>query len=213
MARASNFIGTKWTPGLAYVVGLFASDGNLSPDGRHLNLTSKDKELAVIAQTVLKLTNKIGRKGRGRSTHKNYYVLQFGSKQFYSFLLGIGLTPAKSKTIGAIKIPDKYFGDFIRGCFDGDGNISEISHPESKHLQLRFRIFSASPTFLLWLLAKHKQLWHIGGGWIYVDKKKSVGSVAYGKQDSIRILKHIYKNRGRCYLKRKYAVAAKYLGE
>ena len=28
----------KWTPDLAYVVGLIASDGYLSKDGRHISL-------------------------------------------------------------------------------------------------------------------------------------------------------------------------------
>ena len=202
-----------WTHELAYAIGLLNSDGNLSPSGRHINLTSQDKEIPEYVRDIFSINNKIGRKGRGGSDIKKYYVLQFGSKQFYAFLLKIGLTTAKSKTLGAIDVPDKFFGDFMRGCFDGDGNISETVHQESKRLQLRFRIFSASPKFLKWLLAEHRRLWHIKGGWIYTDKKKSVGALCFGKKDSIEILECIYRYKSKYYLRRKYAIAVKYLGE
>ena len=33
----------KWTPELAYIVGLITTDGCLSSDGRHLTFTSCDK--------------------------------------------------------------------------------------------------------------------------------------------------------------------------
>jgi hypothetical protein len=213
MAKPSKFISVVWTHELAYAIGLLTSDGNLSPDGRHINLTSQDKEITEYARDIFAIDNKIGRKSRGGSRIKKYYVLQFGSTQFYTFLLKIGLTPAKSKTLGPLTIPNKFFGDFIRGCFDGDGNINEAIHPESKELQLRFRISSASLTFLKWLLAEHRRLWHIKGGWIYTDKKKSVGMLCFGKKDSIEILKRIYRYKSQYYLRRKYAVAAKYLGE
>lgn len=213
MGRPSKFIDVTWTHDFAYVIGLLTSDGNLSPDGRHINLTSQDKEITEYARDIFAIDNKIGRKSRGGSAVKKYYVLQFGSVQFYAFLLSIGLTPAKSKTLRSVNIPDKFFGDFMRGCIDGDGNISEITHPESRHMQLRLRIASASPVFLKWLLAEHRRVWHIKGGWIYIDKKKSVGSLCFGKRDSIKILQYMYQHKSQYYLRRKYSIALKYLGE
>jgi hypothetical protein len=41
----------------------------------------------------------------------------------YDALLTIGLTPAKSLTLGPLAIPDDYFPDFFRGCIDGDGSV------------------------------------------------------------------------------------------
>jgi len=213
MARLSKFINVEWTHEFAYAIGLLASDGNLSSDGRHINLTSQDKEITEYVRDIFALDNKIGRKARGGSDIKKYFVLQFGSKQFYSFLLSIGLTPAKSKTLHSVDVPARFFGDFMRGCVDGDGNISESVHPESKHTQLRLRIASASPEFLKWLLAEHRRLWHIKGGWIYRDKKKSVESLCFGKKDSIEILRRMYEHKSQYYLKRKYKIAVKYLGE
>ncbi len=95
-----------WSAHLAYVVGVFASDGNLSPDGRHLNVTSKDKEMTETIRDLLVLDNKIGRKARGGEKEKKYPVLQFGDVNFYEFLLSIGLTPAKSKTLDNVVIPE-----------------------------------------------------------------------------------------------------------
>src|SRR5665213_1170989 len=92
-------ISTEWTPGLAYVVGLFASDGNLSPDGRHLNLTSKDEEILCHVKRILRIRNKIGTKARMATHKQKYFVLQFGSVSFYRFLEGIGLTTNKSRTL------------------------------------------------------------------------------------------------------------------
>lgn len=35
----------KWSPKIAYAVGLITTDGSLSKDGRHIDLTSKDRRL------------------------------------------------------------------------------------------------------------------------------------------------------------------------
>ncbi|MCX6743614.1 MAG: hypothetical protein NT116_05255, partial [Candidatus Parcubacteria bacterium] len=99
-------------------MGLITTDGNLSPDGRHLHFTSKDLELAALFKKILGLTNKIGKKSRGGDEEKKYYVVQFGDINFYRFLLSIGLMPNKSKILGSLKIPDRYFKDFLRGCID-----------------------------------------------------------------------------------------------
>ena len=38
----------QWNHDFAYAIGLITTDGNLSPDGRHINLTSKDEEIILI---------------------------------------------------------------------------------------------------------------------------------------------------------------------
>ena len=43
MKRLSK-VDTTWSPELAYAIGLIASDGCLSSNGRHIVLVSKDKE-------------------------------------------------------------------------------------------------------------------------------------------------------------------------
>ncbi|HEY4473548.1 MAG TPA: LAGLIDADG family homing endonuclease [Candidatus Paceibacterota bacterium] len=213
MANHTKHVSTEWNNHLAYAIGLIATDGNLSPDLRHIELTSKDKEIIRIFKKILTLSNKIGRKARGGSKEKRYFRLQFGSKNFFTFLMSIGLSPAKSKTIGPLKIPRNYFPAFIRGCLDGDGNINEFHHPESKLLQLSIRFVSASPAFLEWMLLKIQQIFKIKGGWIYENKGKSISTLSFGKRDGVRLLRRAYKNSGWYCLKRKRRIAAKYLGE
>jgi len=41
---------------------------------------------------------------------------------FYRWIESIGLSPAKSRSIGPLAVPDQYFADFARG-FGGDGSI------------------------------------------------------------------------------------------
>ena len=213
MDRRLNIVETTWSRKLAYVIGLITSDGNLSPDGRHINITSKDLEIVSMAKKALSLKNKIGKKARGGETEKKYYVLQFGSKNFYAFLLSIGLTPAKSKTIKRVLVPDAFFVDFLRGCIDGDGSITESRHPESAHIQLRLSLVSASKPFLLWILESVRRMLGARGGGITVLTDKSICMLRFGKQDSIQILKAMYAHTEGYTLKRKFQKAKKYLGE
>src|SRR3990167_11054371 len=97
-----NKVRIEWSSKMAYVVGLLATDGCLSIDGRHIDFTSKDLGLVEIFKENLNLSNKIGKKARGGQVEKKYFRIQFGDKSFYEFLLGIGLTPHKSKTIGPL---------------------------------------------------------------------------------------------------------------
>lgn len=61
----------KWSAELAYVIGFLATDGNLSPDGRHINFTTKDYELVFLVKKFLKLSNKIAKKSREAGAEKN----------------------------------------------------------------------------------------------------------------------------------------------
>ena len=67
-------VNIKWSAEFAYAIGLLVSDGNLSPDGRHINFTSKDLELIDIFQQSLGISMNIGRKSRGADKDKKYYV-------------------------------------------------------------------------------------------------------------------------------------------
>lgn len=199
-----NFI---WSAELAYVVGLIASDGNLSPDGRHVNFTTKDFELAKIFKEYLKFKGKIGMKGRGGVKEYLYYVVQIGDVVFYKFLQSIGLTPKKSKTINKLKIHKNYFYDFLRGCLDGDGSIGSFKHPQSKLPQFRVRLFSASKPFLDWIQEETKKEGIDG----YMTKSRFLYVLAYAKKDSTKLLNLVYYDGFPASLSRKYEVAKDFM--
>lgn len=143
------------------MVGLIATDGCLCTDGRHIDITSKDDKFLEQIKNTASISNKVGTKYNGQK-QKCFHV-QIGNKNFYEFLLSIGLTQNKSLTLGAIKVPNKYFADFLRGIIDGDGCIRRWIHPSNNKEQWSLRIFSGSEEFLNWLNTEIEQLVRVFG--------------------------------------------------
>src|SRR3989344_3175739 len=112
-----------WTPNLAYVIGLLTTDGNLSKDGRHITMCSSDPDLLQTFILCLNLKTKMVQSFNNGFAKKPSYRVQFSDAQFYRWLLTIGLFPAKTYTLGKIRMPDLYFRDFLRGHLDGDGSV------------------------------------------------------------------------------------------
>lgn len=198
----------RWSPELAYVVGLIATDGCLYSDGRHIDFTSKDIQLVTTFKKCLKLKNKIGLKYSGHSD-KQYYHVQFGDVILYRWLLTIGLTPHKSKTIGKLEIPDKYFFDLLRGCFDGDGSCYSYWDPRwSSSFMFYINLSSGSLIHLKWLRAKLKKLLKVNG---HVKPSKRAWQLNYAKRESKAIISKMYYRNNLPCLKRKYEKLKKIL--
>jgi LAGLIDADG DNA endonuclease family protein len=192
----------KWSSDLAYVVGLITTDGSLSNDGRHINLTSKDKEQIETFASILHLNNKIGLKVGGFKPNGVYYQIQFGNISFYNFLLSIGLTPNKTKTLGYLIIPDEYFVDFLRGHLDGDGYTFSYWDKRWKNSFMLYTGFiSASRLHLDWINEKINHLYQIEGRIKYAGK--SVFHLVYAKKASIFLLDKIYYSKAVPCLSRK----------
>lgn len=180
---------------LWYAVGIITSDGNLSIDKRHINITSKDKDLLEKIKKSLLLKNRIGKKARGYEKEKKYYVLQFGDVKFYQFLEEIGLTVKKSLTLKEIKVPDKSFSDFLRGIIDGDGCITTWIHKSNGNRQWALQIASGSIIFSNWLKKSVEKLFLVKGqinSYRGQTKKNNLYTVRFGKFASKVILKKIY---------------------
>lgn len=134
---------------LWYLVGLITTDGCLSSDGRHIDITSKEYEFLKKLKDSIGLTNKIGVKNKDKINEA--YYLAFSNRNLYEFLLSIGLTPCKSLTQDEVIVPDEFFCDFLRGIIDGDGSIRSWAHPVNKGIQWSLRIYSPSLSFMEWL--------------------------------------------------------------
>jgi len=189
-------------------VGLIATDGNLSSDGRHLEFTSKDLEQLETFKRCLNLKNRIGWKLSGYSS-KRYPRIQFGNVKLYRWLVQAGLTPKKSKTLGALKIPDEFFFDFLRGSFDGDGCIQtymDAVFPNSRRLYLIF--YSASRPHLEWICQTVFKLSGLAGR---INQGARVWKLKYAKKNSQVLLKSIYYRRDLPCLQRKFRIADSFL--
>ena len=199
----------RWSRKLAYAIGLLTTDGNLSPDGRHFDFTSNDKELIDTLKICLSLKNKVARKRSGYTQKKTAFRIQFGNVTLYKWLLRMGLMPNKSKRMGALKIPDRFFFDFLRGHLDGDGSVKKYYdpvYPKSKRLYLTF--ISASLRHVLWIQKSVKRLITIKG---FLRTGRRVYVLTYSKHDSITLLQRLYYKSDVPCLKRKFLIAQEFV--
>ncbi len=191
-----------WSQNIAYGVGLMASDGCLLSDGRHLDLTSNDLEQLENFSKALGRSLPISLK-RNRSERQAYRI-QFSEVSYYDFLLGVGLTPAKSKTIGPLLVPDEYYVDFLRGYFDGDGTVYGFRDTRWKNSFMYYTGFtSASPIFIDWLRESNSRLFGISKG--HLKPSKGAKTLMYAKQDSCVLFEKIYYKSGLLCLGRKHS--------
>ena len=112
--------------------------------------------------------------------------LQIGSIEMCDDLRKLGFTERKTKNLSVRKVPSQYFSDFVRGYFDGDGNVwSGITkkHRKTPSLTLLTAFTSCSKKFLIFLLeGLHKH--SIEGGSVY-DSKGNYSRLQFGTRDSV----------------------------
>jgi hypothetical protein len=197
-----NNISIEWSSNFAYAIGLITSDGSLSKNTAQINFGSKEIEMMTNFKEALGLSNKIGNHARGGEVEKKYFCLNFKSRNLYDYLLTIGLTPAKSKTIQSVDVPDSAFADFLRGLFDGDGTFYTFwdnRWPSSFVFKTSFA--SASLDFIRWLKIRLTQLYAVKG---YIHKGAGVFNLEYAKGDSRKLFNSMYYGKEILFLERKY---------
>jgi len=215
---ATPYRRTHWSPETAYVVGLIATDGNLSGNGRSVSITSKDLDLLETVRACLGLRTEMSPVKGGYGT--TCYRVQWSDRRFYRWLLGIGLTPAKSLTLGPLDIPDEYFADFLRGCIDGDGSIvtyvDRYNTPKSPayvYTRLFVSIVSASPRFVEWMQTRIQSLRGLSGSLMIRRSagRRDMWCLRYAKRESLAVLRWIYYAPELASLGRKRDIAAPFL--
>lgn len=192
----------RWSPEFAYALGLLATDGNLSQDGRHFDFTSQDREQLLNFMKCLGIKVKIGHKTSGYTGEKSTRI-QFGDVNLYKFLLKIGFTPAKTKTISSLKIPDKHLFDFLRGHLDGDGCFYSYRDPRWRSSFMFYTVFvSASKDHIDWIRGELSEKLKIKGH-ININIGKSTIELKYAKKESLKLLPKLYYDNGVICLSRK----------
>jgi DNA-binding transcriptional regulator WhiA len=110
---------------MAYILGFFIADGFISND-----LHSNDLQTIGFAQKEKYILEQIRDElGSNQPLYQNkqtgVYMLYLNSKVMKNDLMEThGITPNKSLDIKFPYVPDMYLNHFIRGYFDGDGNIN-----------------------------------------------------------------------------------------
>lgn len=121
-----------------YWLGYISADGNVSAKHNSISIVSKDVEhIERLREFVPDVSRSIH--SRERATEQVY----FSSKETKEYLISVGITPAKSKTLEVTQTIIDW--DFLRGVFDGDGSVRLRDGSCEMH------ITSASRPFLLQL--------------------------------------------------------------
>ncbi len=193
----------KWSPKFAYAIGLLVTDGSLSKNGRHIILVSKDIEQLQNFMRALEIKVLIGKTSSGYDG-KTVTRVQFGDVLFYQFLLNIGLMSNKTKIIGEVRVPQKYFFDFLRGCLDGDGCTYSYFDPRWRSSFMFYTTFvSASEEHIKWIREKIFRALSIQGHLNCAKRKGFVYQLKYAKKDSLLLLRRMYYNQKVLCLSRK----------
>ena len=181
-----------WSANLAYAIGLITTDGSLSKNGRVIDFTSKDKELVELFISSLGIHSLIGIKKSGAGNIS--FRVQIGDILFYRFLQKIGLTPNKTKTLSKILIPKKYFRDFLRGHFDGDGSSYSYFDKRWKNSFMFYVSFvSASKKHIIWIQEMNQSFYGVSG-YIKKVKDKEFYELRYAKKEGLAIAEKMYYN-------------------
>lgn len=125
----------------------------------------------------------------------------------------MGILPRKTYNLNLIKVPKKYFPDFVRGFFDGDGTVYIYTVNNTPQMKTSFGGVSLPfvtgfnkslcKNLNIPLKAIHKETPKI-------KKKVTLYSICFYIDDSEKLGQFMYKNNPTLYLPRKRRVFEKW---
>ena len=186
----------SWTPEMAYVLGFFFADGTITKNkngGCYFVIQISDKLLLENIRKVLNSEHKIAKR-----IHLKYesvfYRLQIGLKELIYDLKQLGAVQNKANRMKFPKVPEEYMGSFVRGYFDGDGNVwSGYIHKKRavQRLTLLTAFTSCSGSFLTDLQSKC-MVGGMGEGSLFKIKNSNAFRLQYSAKDSIILFNLMY---------------------
>lgn len=186
-----------WNANMAWLLGFICADGCIENSG---TLSACQKEIEPL-QYMLALLNSnasVETKKQNGWSENCIYRVRVHCREIIQDLSKLGIHGRKSLTLNLPEIPNQYFGDFLRGYFDGDGSIYHIkSNPKNPKIS-----FIGSPDFINQLESElHKR----GCSKRKIDTYHSQSpKVVYGsKQDVIIIGSLMYQDPNNVSLLRK----------
>ena len=203
---------------MSYVLGFFAADGYITLNKRGANFWSiqiTDKGLLYKIKECVGAEHKISER-IGKGNHKNLYRLQIGSFEMCNDLRKLGYCENKTKSLSIPKIPKKYFPDFVRGYFDGDGNVwvGFLNKKRPKPNLFISSVFtSCSLPFLEVLKNKLKVDGLMGGS--FIKGRGDYYRLSYSMNDALKLYYFMYNDvnpkNNVLFLERKQSIFEKFL--
>lgn len=185
---------------MAWLLGFIASDGSIRKDENEIKigLAITDKEILEKIKKELELETEV----KEYINSKGYECckLQWTCEQHKKDLATYNIVPAKTFILKPpYKLDKKYYIDYIRGYFDGDGSVNYIASNNS----LRWQICSATKEILEFILNYFEEEYNIPK--VNIQKREGKNT-SYYFQYSTFATKKIYSilyTPNSLYLKRK----------
>lgn len=186
-----------WSHEMAWVLGMFLSDGCMSSTNYTISFIQKD---TAILDKIERTMEASCARPLPTKTRKTPSML-ISSKEIFNDLLELGMTPSKSLTIKFPNVPKEFLPSFIRGVIDGDGWVQDrgyVMNITSGSFDLSMGVYDV---FRDWGLNSDVQM--------YENKN---GSTFYrtwvrGKQDLINLHNIIYDDSDLFVEKKKMRMA------
>ena len=205
---------------MAYVLGFFAADGYITVNkrgGQFWCIEIKDKGLLENIKIAIGSDHKISKRPPGSEKESITYRIQIGSIEMCEDLRKLGFYERKTKSLAVPHVPEEYLCDFIRGYFDGDGNIwmGEIhkdKNRKTRHTVLKLYFTSCSIEFLKELQVRLCSLGLVGGC-IYTSKKKQFSRLQFSTINALKLYDFMYNELGvsKLFLQRNKGIFDKYI--
>lgn len=188
------------TPEMAYILGFIAADGTVRKDTNEIKigLSVKDEDFLKLLKSYIG-----GRDIKYYTTQQGYDVVSwaFCSKHIKEKLSEYNVVPQKTFTFKfPKKLQKKYWIDFIRGYFDGDGCISTAG-PNA----IRWQICATTEDVLENIVNFFYEEYKIPKVSIQKttqDRKNPIYRIQYSSNSTRQIYKYLYYDNCLC-LKRK----------
>ena len=198
---------------MAYILGFLYADGNIvkSKRGNHfVALYTADRPILVAVRACWRSNHKITtRQSATGSVHR----IQIGSKEWFKDLGKVGLFPNKTRRLEMPEVPGPFVGDFVRGYFDGDGNVwtGRINKHRKTPTQILQAVFTGGPPDFLRALRTCLQTMGVVGGGVYIPKKGTYARLSFSTRDALKLYKIMYNSPHKLFLKRKKKVFERFM--
>ena len=118
------------TPNMAYILGFFAADGNVSAKENRLDLELTSTKIKILEKIKEELCCERPIKIYSCASGYTKNKLLFWSKKIKDVFCEYGIVPNKTYSKDfhfPYKLSKEYVIDYIRGFFDGDGSVNKTS--------------------------------------------------------------------------------------
>lgn len=189
---ANDYFFSTWSSNMAYCLGFITADGHSWKDKPYITIGihKRDKEVLEFIRDNISPNSKV------RIGSKDQFQLCVRSEQIWNDLKKYNVNHEKTFNMHIdFDIPEEFWGDYLRGFFDGDGCIYSTQHKTKKYYMTTFS--SASKQMLEYIQKR------IGMGKIRLIRGKYF-ELKLHQQDTLKLYNIMYKKEDCFKMIRKY---------